>query len=267
MRNGDEIETRNAGEIRAQAGVFPAAQIEETPDARLAQVGVNEHGAVAKLRERDGKIGRRGRLAFARQGAGDQNDLRRMIGAAKEAERGAQRAERFGHLRFGQMLGDELDALLVTVRGDTCQRAVCLRASPLEPANCGNDGQRRQARKRLDVVGRLHGVVHVFAQKGQTDAADQTDEKGESDVASFRGTRGIGGNHRWIDDANVGRLQRRGNAGFLELGQQAVVESFVGLGVALEDVVFHHALGHLVGFDLLLIERLGEQDFALLASW
>ena len=59
-------------------------------------------------------------------------------------------------------------------------------------------------------------------------------------------------------------MQRRGDAGFLELGEQAVVERFVGFGVALEDVVLHHALGHQIGFGLLLIERAGQQLFALL---
>ena len=59
-------------------------------------------------------------------------------------------------------------------------------------------------------------------------------------------------------------MQRGGNSGFFQLGQQTVVEGLVGFGVALEDVVLHHALGHGVGFDFLLVERAGEQFFALL---
>ena len=58
--------------------------------------------------------------------------------------------------------------------------------------------------------------------------------------------------------------KRGGDAGFLQLGQQAVVESFVGFGIALEDVVLDHALGHRVGFGFLLIEDARQQFFTLL---
>ena len=97
MRNGDQIKTRNARKIGTQAGIFPAAQVEKTPDTRLAQVGVQEDGAIAQLSQRDGKIGSSGRLTFTRQGTSNQNDLWRMIGLG-EQDRGSQRAKRFRHL-------------------------------------------------------------------------------------------------------------------------------------------------------------------------
>src|SRR6266850_597010 len=125
MRNRDQIKTRNTRKIRTQPGVFPAAQVEETPDARLAQVGVYEDGAIAQLRQRYGKIRSRGRLAFAWQGTGNQNDLRRMIGLG-EQDRGPQRTKRFRHLRFWQMLSDKLDALVVAVRGNTLEEPLLL---------------------------------------------------------------------------------------------------------------------------------------------
>lgn len=128
----------------------------------------------------------------------------------------------------------------------------------------GNNGEGRQPGEGLNVVGGLHGIVHVLAQERQTDASDQADQKGQCHVAGLGGTRGIGRDHGGIDDANIGRLQSGGNPGFFELGEQAVVEGFVGFGVALEDIVLNHALGHQIGFDFLLIEGAREQLFALL---
>ncbi len=84
------------------------------------------------------------------------------------------------------------------------------------------------------------------------------------DVARLRRARGKGGNHRRIDDANIGGLQSGGNSRFLQLCEQPVVERFVGFGVALEDVVLHHALGHQIGFNLLLIESSVQKLLTLL---
>ena len=47
MLNGDELKAGNSSKVGTQAGVLSAAQIEETSDARLAQVGINEQSAVA----------------------------------------------------------------------------------------------------------------------------------------------------------------------------------------------------------------------------
>ncbi len=58
-------------------------------------------------------------------------------------------------------------------------------------------------------------------------------------------------------------MQCTGNRGFLHLRHQAFVERFVGLRFALENVVFDHFLGHLIGFGFGLIERLAHQGFAL----
>ena len=113
MLHGDEIEARNAGEIGAEAGVLVAVEIEKAANTGLAKVGVDEQRAIAKLRERDGEIRRGGRFAFAGQSAGDENHLRRMTGL-REEQRGAESAERFGHLRLRQMLRDKLDMTRVT---------------------------------------------------------------------------------------------------------------------------------------------------------
>src|SRR5882762_1579917 len=97
MLNGDEVEAGNSGEERTEAGVLAAAEAEEAADAGLAQIGVDEQGAIAELGESHGKIGGGGGFALARQSAGYQDDLGRMIGLRKE-ERGAKSAKRFGHL-------------------------------------------------------------------------------------------------------------------------------------------------------------------------
>src|SRR5882724_3059210 len=112
MRNGDEVETGYTGEIRTEACVFSVGHVQQAADTRFAQVCVDEKGAVAELRERDGQICGGGSLAFTRQSTGDKNDLQRMIGLRKQ-ESGSQRAKRFLHLRFWQMLRNELDALVV----------------------------------------------------------------------------------------------------------------------------------------------------------
>jgi len=39
----------------------------------------------------------------------------------------------------------------------------------------GNDRERRQARQHLDVVRRLHGIVHVLAQQSESDSTDKAD--------------------------------------------------------------------------------------------
>ncbi len=210
--DGDEVEAGNSGEEGTEAGVLAAAEAEEAADAGLAQIGIDEQGAIAELGESDSKIGGGSGLALARQSAGYQDDLGRMIGLRKK-ERGAQGAKRFGHLRLREMLGDEFDALVVTVGGGALEQfgagAVAIRF-----AESGNDGEGRQAYESFDIVRALDGVVHVLAKEGQTNAADETDYERQGYVAGFGGARGIGGDHGGIDDANIGGAQTGGNTGF-----------------------------------------------------
>src|SRR5256885_10323816 len=107
MRNGNEIETGYTGKVRTEACVFSVGHVQQAADTRFAQVRVDKKSAVAELRERDGQICGGRSLAFTRQSAGDKNHLRWMIGLRKQ-ESGSQRAERFLHLRFWQMLRHEL---------------------------------------------------------------------------------------------------------------------------------------------------------------
>src|SRR5277367_3767644 len=94
MWDGNEVETRDAREIGTEACILVAAEVEQTADAGLAQVGVNEHGLIAELGESDGQVCSSGGLAFAGQSAGYENDLRRAPGL-REQERSAQRPESF----------------------------------------------------------------------------------------------------------------------------------------------------------------------------
>src|SRR5258708_38734175 len=121
MLDSDKVKTGNSRKVGGQPGILSAAQIEEASDAGLAQVGVNEQSAVAKLCESHGKIGGCGGFAFTRQSAGDEDDLGRMIGLGKK-QGGAQGAEGFGHLGLGEMLGNELDARVVTVGGSALEQ-------------------------------------------------------------------------------------------------------------------------------------------------
>src|SRR5260221_4068240 len=114
MRHGNEVETGNAGEVRTEACVFSVGHVEQAADIRFAQVRVDEKSAVAELGERDSQVCGGSSLAFKRQSASDKNDLRRMIGLRKQESR-SQCAKRFRHLRFWQMLRNELDALVVAI--------------------------------------------------------------------------------------------------------------------------------------------------------
>src|SRR6266849_1610786 len=160
------------------------------------------------------------------------------------------------------MLGDEFNSFFVAVRSVT-QQQLDARAVAAGLGKRGNHSKGRQAREGLDVVGTLHGIVHVLAEERQADPADQTDEESQRDVSSLRRTRGIGGHHGRIHHANIGRAQAGGDAGLFEFCQEPVVQRFVAFRFALENAVLHHALGHLIYFGLLLIESLGEQLFAL----
>jgi len=55
--DGDEVEAGNSGEEGTEAGVLAAAEAEEAADAGLAQIGIDEQGAIAELGESDSKIG------------------------------------------------------------------------------------------------------------------------------------------------------------------------------------------------------------------
>src|SRR5215470_4023756 len=116
MRDRYEVQTRDTCKVGAQACIVPSAEIEKPPDSRLAKVGIDEHGAVAELGERDGQIRSRRGLPFPRQGAGDQNHLWRMLRLRKE-NRGSQGPKGLRHLRLRQMLYHQLDAFFVTVVG------------------------------------------------------------------------------------------------------------------------------------------------------
>src|SRR3979490_2372163 len=93
-----------------------------------------------------------------------------------EKQRGAQGAESFGHLRLGKMLGNELDALVVTVVGRALEQ-FDMRAVAIGFGKSGNNSERRQTRKRFNIVGGLNSVVHVFAEQRQTNAANQADQE------------------------------------------------------------------------------------------
>src|ERR1700737_2856744 len=124
------------------------------------------------------------------------------------------------------MLGDELYALVVTVARSAFEQFDA-RAVTVGFGKGGNDSQRRQARQRFNIIGGFNGVVHVFAEQRQTNAANQADQEGQRDIASFGGSRRIRGDHGRIDDANIGGAQPGGNARFFQFGKQAVVKSLI----------------------------------------
>src|SRR5581483_10100709 len=185
MRNSDEIEAGSSGEIRTEPGISVAGETENASDARLAEVGIDEDGAVAQLGESDGEIGGSRGFAFAGKGAGDEDDLGRVIGLRKQ-DGCASGAKRFGHLRFGQMLRDKLDASLVAVARDAVEKSAAL-AIAVAGGELGNDGERRQTSEIFDVVGTLDGVVEIFAKYGESNASHEANKKSEHEIAGFGG--------------------------------------------------------------------------------
>src|SRR6266566_8759561 len=110
-----------------------------------------------------------------------------MIGLRKQ-NGSSQGAKRFRPLRLGQVVSNQLDALLMTVRRETQQRATAF-AGAIRTTKLSHDSEGRQPRKRFDVVGSLHGIVEVLAHQSQADAADQADQYGQRNVASLGGAR------------------------------------------------------------------------------
>jgi hypothetical protein len=94
----------------------------------------------------------------------------------RKQQGGAERAKRFGHLRFGQMLRDEFDAARRTV-AQRIGESSALRHVAIGILERRNDGERRQAGERLNVIGGFDRVVHVLAQKRETDAARDANEE------------------------------------------------------------------------------------------
>jgi len=75
VRHGNQIEARNTGQIRAEASVFAAAEIEQTADAWFAQIGIDYDRFVTELGESDGQVGGGGGFAFTWERAGDEDNL------------------------------------------------------------------------------------------------------------------------------------------------------------------------------------------------
>src|SRR5260370_39058303 len=86
--------------------------------------------------------------------------------------------------------------------------------------------ERRQPRKSFDVVGSLHGIVEILANKSQADAANQAHEKGQRNVTGLGRTRRRGRNHGGIHNAGVGRAETGGNGGFPSTCHENLIEGF-----------------------------------------
>src|SRR5260370_17773729 len=145
--------------------------MEEATDPGFAEVGIDQHRAVAELRERNREIRGSGRLAFPRESASDQNDWRRMIGL-REKNGSAQGAKRFRHLRLGQVLSNELDAFVMPVGREALQNAMAF-AAAVGICKLRHHSERRQPRKSFDVVRSLHGIVEILAHQSQADRSEE----------------------------------------------------------------------------------------------
>src|SRR5260370_40987666 len=87
MRDGDQVQGRDAGQIGTQTGVLAVNEAQRAIDAGFAQVGVDQKRLVTKLRERYRQVYRRGRLPLARQRAERQDGLPGSVRPAQRSRR------------------------------------------------------------------------------------------------------------------------------------------------------------------------------------
>ena len=107
-------------------------------------------------------------------------------------------------------------------------------------ADDGNDGNVRVANPFLDVFGRTQLVVQFFRDEGQHDASKSRAQKTQGEVQGPAWLAGNVGHQSRINDANVGRLRSGGDARFLDLGVERVVQVYFGLHFLLERGVLRH---------------------------
>src|SRR5260370_210400 len=149
--------------------------MEEATDPGFAKAGIEQQRAVGELRERNREIRGSGRLAFPRERASDQNDLRWMIGL-REKNGSAQGAKRFRHLRLGQVLSNELDAFVMPIGREALQNTMAS-AAAVGICKLRHDSERSQPRKSVAVVRSLHGIVDILAHQSHAYAAIQAHDK------------------------------------------------------------------------------------------
>ena len=263
MRHCDQIQAGNAREVGTEASVLSLTEGERPANAGFSEVGVDEQRFISELGQGDGQVCGRGRLTLARQRARNQDYLGRVIRLGEQKRR-AEGTECFRHLRLRQVVRDQLDASFAPVcRG----RQSAQEAAPAVPSigvdERGHNREGRQPRQHLHIIGRFNRVIHVLAQEGKADSPDKPDQKSQRDIAHFGGPRRRRGNHRRVDYSNVRRTQAGGDPRFFQFCEQSFIECLVGFGFTLEDVVLHEALCHLVGFRLLLIKSLEQEQLAL----
>src|SRR5208282_4259642 len=97
--------------------------------------------------------------------------------------------------------------------------------------------QRGQLEEAFEVLRRLECIVQMLLQESGTGSEAKTQEKPHGQIQEDSRARRFLGRIGRINDADVRGLEARRDSSLFELFEQANVKLFVGVGLALQDVV------------------------------
>ena len=163
-------------------------QVEEAVEGGLAQVEIDQHDPPASAREGDGQVRDGGRLALARQRAGDQ-ERTGTVGEVREVDRQPQLAV---------PLGDRSRRL-----GQHRQRKRVVRAG----RGVGDPGEQRDAEPLHHLVGRAHVGVERLGEKRERHTEREPEQHAQDHVARRAGLH-LRGRRRGARDARRRRLDQ-----------------------------------------------------------
>ena len=97
----------------------------------------------------------------------------------------------------------------------------------------------------------LDGIVEIFEGEGRPDPEEQTEDEGQQEVLGDTRLERVERRRGPVDDLDVGDGGAEGRLDLLGALQQALVDRFVGLDLALEDSVLRRLLFQVEGLFLL----------------
>ena len=223
-----------------------------------AQVRLNQ-ASTGMLGQGGREIERNGRFTFARRGRNREHDLGRVTGS-RQHDGGVERSDRFrlgGVRSFQKVPGLRIDLLFLAV-SEKPARARGKAPAPVAVARdvYGEQGQGGEARALLDVVRGADGVVELFDDEGQHDAAQEASDKTQRDVQKAVGSGGRVKNPGVVHYADVARLEAGRNPCLLQAREQEIVKFGVGDGFVLEDPVVDHLFVQIPDNALHVVHRL-----------
>ncbi len=198
-----------AGQNIAQADGVP--DLEDLVEAGLAQVGVDGQDAFAHLGERDRDVGDGRRLALLRLGAGE-SDHPLVAVDPREKNRRPDVPIILGDRDFREEMVDELDLrnpgrLEALGSGVSVGCGINPLAAGVPGRKMGDQAQRGKPGQLVQILRILDRVVEEMGGEGQADAQQESQEKGDDEVALDVRRRRLVGDEGPVDDLDVARLE------------------------------------------------------------